>query len=78
MEPLQMDKNYIKFMIAYDYCRTLEDMDLACDEAYELAEEIANRYIQHTEENDIERYYDTYIEYCDNISFRDVWKELRR
>lgn len=73
-----MDKNYIKFIIAYDYCTELESMDLACDEAYELAEEIANRYIQYTKENDIDIYYDSLNEYCNDISFSEIWKEMRR
>lgn len=71
------DKNYIKFIIAYDFCRTFESMELACDEAFELAEEIANRYIQYTTENNIDQYYDTLNEYCNNISFREVWEEMR-
>lgn len=73
-----MDRNYIKFIIAYDYCRELESMELACDEAYELAEEIANRYIKYTEENEIDIYYDSLQEYCEEISFYDIWKEMGR
>ena len=73
-----MDKNYIKFVIAYDFGNTFESMDLACDEAYELAEEIASTYIQYTEENEIEQYYDTLNEYCNNISFDEIWEEMRR
>lgn len=73
-----MDKNYIKFIIAYDYCAELESMDLACDEAYDLAEEIANRYIQYTEENNIDIYYDSLNEYCNNISFYKIWGEMGR
>ena len=68
-----MDKNYIKFIIAYDYCKILESMELACDEAYELAEEIANRYIAYTKANNIDQYYESLIDYCDSISFIDVW-----
>ena len=71
-----MDRNYIKFIIAYDFCKTLEDMELACDEAFELAEEIANRYIKYTEENGIDQYYDTLYGYCEEISFKDIWKEI--
>ena len=33
-----MDKSYIKFIIAYDYADKLEELELACDEAYELAD----------------------------------------
>ena len=72
-----MDRNYIKFIIAYDYCRALEAMDLACDEAFELAEEITNGYIKYTEENGIDQYYETLIEYCNDINFNEVWKKMR-
>lgn len=71
-----MDKNYIKFIIAYDFCKELERMELACDEAFELAEEIANRYIKYAEDNGIEQYYETLYEYCDGISFDEVWKQM--
>ena len=73
-----MDKNYIKFIIAYDFGWIFENMDLACDEAYELAEEIVKRYIKYTEENGIEQYYDTLYEYCEKIPFSEVWRELRQ
>ncbi len=70
------DKNYIKFIIAYDFCGKLEEMELACDEAFELADEITNRYIKYTEENNIDQYYDSLYEYCANISFDEVWKQM--
>lgn len=71
-----MDKNYIKFIIAYDFCKELERMELACDEAFDLAEEIANRYIKYAEDNGIEQHYETLYEYCDGISFDEVWKQM--
>lgn len=43
-----MDKSYIKFIIAYDYADKLEELELACDEAYELAEKIADEYDEYT------------------------------
>jgi hypothetical protein len=73
-----MDKNYIKFIIAYDYCKILESMELACDEAFDLAEEIANRYVKYTKENNIDQYYESLIEYCEEISFNEVWEEMRK
>jgi hypothetical protein len=77
MEDLIMeDKNYIKFIIAYDFCKELERMELACDEAFDLAEEIANRYIKYTEENGIDQYYESLYEYCEEISFDEVWKQM--
>ena len=71
-----MNKNYIKFIIAYDFCGELERMELACDEAFELASELANRYIAYTEENGIEQYYETLHEYLEETSFDEVWKEM--
>lgn len=59
-----MDKNYIKFIIAYDYADKLEELELACDEAYELAEKIADEYDEYTRENNIEQYYETLQEFC--------------
>jgi hypothetical protein len=71
-----MDKDYIKFIIAYDFCKRLEEIDLACDEAFDLAEEIANRYIKYTEENGIDQSYDSLYEYCEELSFKEVWKQI--
>ena len=71
-----MDKNYIKFIIAYDFGKRLEEMDLACDEAFDLADEIADLYIKHTEENGIDQYYETLYEYCEELSFDEVWKQI--
>ena len=59
-----MDKSYIKFIIAYDYADKLEKLELACDEAYELAEKIADEYDEYTRENNIEQYYETLQEFC--------------
>lgn len=71
-----MDKDYIKFIIAYDFCARLEEMELACDEAFDLAEEIANRYFKYTEENGIDQYYDSLYEFCEDTSFDEVWEQM--
>lgn len=73
-----MDRNYIKFIIAYDFCKRLEEMELACDEAFDLVDEIANRYIKYTEENEIEQHYETLYDYCEKISFDKVWKQMNK
>lgn len=70
-----MDKNYIKFIIAYDFAERLGSMDLACDEAYGLAEEIATRYLDCVNEED--RCYETLHDFCEQTSFKLIWKELR-
>lgn len=71
-----MDKNYIQFVIAYDFGSIFDRMELACDEAYDLAEEITNRYIKYTEELGIEQYYETLYEYCESIFFEEVWNQM--
>lgn len=71
-----MDKNYIKFVIAYDFGSIFDRMELACDEAYDLAEEITNMFIQYTEENGLGKYYDILNEYCNGISFEEVWNQM--
>lgn len=72
-----MDINYIKFIIVYDFAQIFDKMNLACDEAYKLTEEIAKRYIKHTRENGIEQYYETLYEYCEELSFSEIWKEMK-
>lgn len=72
-----MDKNYIKFVIAYDYGWVFEQMDLACGEAYALADEIANRIIAYKAMEGDAVYYDDLIIYCDNISFNEIWNEMK-
>lgn len=73
-----MNKDYIRFVIIYDFGYVFDIMELACDEAYELAEEITNRYIRYTEENGIEQYYDTLYKYCEEISFNEIWESMRK
>jgi hypothetical protein len=75
-----VNPNYIAFILAYDYCNEFEALDLACDEAFELAEEIASRYLKHRENIYLSEYnmpeYELLMEYCDSISFREVWKVM--
>lgn len=73
-----MDLEYLIFIIGYDYAEKLEEMDLACDEAYVLAKNIAIKYKKHALKNDIEEYYDTFINYTESISFDDVWHDLNK
>lgn len=74
-----MDKNYIIFIIGYDWYKELEKLELACDEAYELAEEIALRYKDFCLRNEWDEYYETLYTYCDEvISFRAVWDDVKR
>ena len=75
-----MDKNYIKFILAYDYGKVFESMELACDEAFELAEEIANRYFEWLKENNDMEYseYELLTEYCNSISFCEVFKTMNK
>ena len=72
-----MDKNYIKFIIAYDYGSRLDEMELACDEAFDLANEIADRYIRHTKANNIDQWYGSLQEFCEDLSFADVWEQMK-
>lgn len=72
-----MDRNYAMFIIGYDYASTFELMDLACDEAYELAKEITDQLFKYAEEKDITVYYDTLVEFCDNISFMKIWHDMK-
>lgn len=72
-----MDNNYIKFIIAYDFGYVFDQMELACDEAYELAEEIAKRYVKYAEENKIEQCYESLYEYCKSISFNMLWNGIK-
>ena len=75
-----MDKEYIKFILAYDFGWVFETMELACDEAFELAEEIASRYLKHRENIYLSEYnmpeYELLMEYCDSISFREIWEDM--
>lgn len=73
-----MTNEYIKFIIAYDCCEKLEEMDLACDEAFELAEELCNLYNQYVLINGYENYYETLLEFLEGICFEDIWNKLKR
>ena len=75
-----MYKDYIKFILAYDYGKVFERMELACDEAFDLADEIAGRFLLWKEENDDMNYsdYELLQQYCNHISFYEVWQEMWR
>lgn len=73
-----MTNEYIKFIIAYDCADKLEEMDLACDEAFELAEEICKLYNQYVLINNYENYYETLLEFLERISFEDIWKRMKK
>ena len=51
-------------------------MELACDEAFDLADKIADKYMAYTKENGIDQYYETLYEYCEEISFKKVWEQM--
>ena len=72
-----MDRSYIKFIIAYDFGYIFDEMELACDEAFDLAEEIACRYSKYVTENEEEEYYQSLYDYCENISFNEIWDEMK-
>lgn len=70
-----MDKSYMKFIIAYDFGHRFDAMELACDEAFELAEQIANFYIRDTLVED--RDYQTLYDYCEDLDFKLIWDSVR-
>ena len=73
-----MLKDYIKFILAYDFGDVFESMELACDEAFDLAEELANRYLEWLKDNDDMNYpeYELLHEFCLNTSFDEVWNSM--
>ena len=75
-----MEKDYIKFILAYDFGDVFEGMELACDEAFDLAEEIANRYLKYRENIYVNEYniseYELLQEFCMNISFTSIWNSM--
>ena len=72
-----MPDSYLKFILAYDYGYIFEKMELACDEAYDLATEIVKRFKQHCETTDCGCYYDTLCLYVAGLSFEKIWKEMK-
>lgn len=73
-----MDKNYIKFIISYDFGYIFSKMQLACDEAFELAEEITERYVNATAEENGEECYETLHSFCNDISFHEIWEQMQQ
>jgi hypothetical protein len=60
-------------VIIYDWVNRLEALDLACDEAYMLAEEIAERYLRTVDKN--HRCYESLWEFVHEIDFGQVLEE---
>ena len=73
-----MLKEYIKFILAYDFADVFASMELACDEAFDLAEELANRYLEWLKDNDDMNYpeYELLHEFCTTVSFDEVWNSM--
>lgn len=70
-----MDKSYMKFIIAYDFGYRFDAMELACDEAFDLAEAIVNNYIRDTLVEDI--HYQSLHDYCEDLNFDLLWDVVR-
>lgn len=71
-----MDKNYVKFIIAYDYEGVFSDMKLTCDEAFELAGVLYSMWVEQIESED-EDCYEGLIAFLERTSFNDTWDEYR-
>lgn len=72
-----MDKNYIIFIIGYDWCRSLESMSLACDDGFELANALADKYLIRCRVENIEpEYQDLYDYINEEIDFKELCEEL--
>lgn len=72
-----MDKDYARFCIIYDNANEFEAMELACDEAYELAGEVADMFFKWLEEDDNDDMefseYDLLHKFLTDVSFTGVW-----
>ena len=62
-----MDRNYIAFIIAYDYTEELELLDLACDEGFELALYMADKFKNFCYCNGWEETYELLQTYCNDV-----------
>lgn len=70
-------KDYIKFVIAYDKGYLFSGMGLACDEAFELAGELTERYISYLTEMDIDDCYESLSDFLENTDFNNVWVNFK-
>lgn len=73
-----MDREHIRFAIIYDYWDEFEKLDLACDEAFELADAVAYDFIKWQKENDDLKYsdYELLQQFCEDVSFSETWKDM--
>ena len=68
-----MDRNYMMFIIAYDFGYAFDNEEIykgepfACDEAFEIAEKIVNKYIEETPVKDI--CYQHFYDYVENLMY---------
>ena len=70
-----MDRNYMKFIIAYDFGDVLDNMLLACDEAYELVEHIVDMYENEVVEE--EQHYDSLYWFVKELDFQHEWDSIK-
>lgn len=77
IDDMSKNRNYMKFIIAYDFGWIFNKMSLACDEAFELAEEIIKRYTRTIAEEEEEECYETLNSFCNDISFSEIWEQMK-
>lgn len=68
-----MNRNYIAFIVGYDWHERLERLGLACDESFALGLEIADRFYVYCKENGLEEMYEVLYRFVEGLDFEDVW-----
>ncbi|MBQ8248117.1 MAG: hypothetical protein IJZ42_13395 [Lachnospiraceae bacterium] len=72
-----MDKEYLKFILAFDYGDKLSrKLDLTLDEFYEVAGRVADRYKEDCTKTGKSEYYESFCTFVENTSFVDVWQKM--
>ena len=75
-----MDKNYIIFIIGYKWCRSMESpLALTCDEAFDLAGLLADKYLVHCKSKNITPDGESLYDYINQeIDFEELCKEMQK
>lgn len=72
-----MDNNYLKFILAYDYGdKVSRELGLACDEFYELAETVVDKYKERCSNSGEPEHYESFQSFVDELSFAEVWQQI--
>ena len=61
-----MSRNYIFFVVIYDFNKEIEQICYTCEGAYAIAKAITDGYIDYVTKNHLDAHYESLISFCED------------